>query len=129
MRFVVCIVIGLLVGAIGTATLASILSQRNAYPRALMRVMQHQLGAARDAVRAEGCAGIAHRLTMLDVLSTDITTAFAQGTSRERVFLQYVDDLRKHVDNARRQTGECSARSQALTDIANACEACHRDYR
>ena len=129
MRLVVCLVIGLLVGAISAATLASIMSQRNAYPRALMRVLQHQLGSARDAAREQACEGNPGRLAMLDPLASDIASAFAPDAGRERVFRQYVEDLRRQVDRARQEHGGCAAQNQALADIANACEACHRDYR
>lgn len=129
MKFVVCLFLGLVIGAISAITAASILSHRHAYPRALMRVMQHQLGAARDAVRDSGCDGNPQRLAALDVLSADIATAIPHGTPPERVFVHYLDDLRKQIATARSHVGECGKQAPALTDIANACDACHRDYR
>ena len=129
MKFVVCLFLGLVIGAIGSITAASILSQRDVYPRALMRVMQHNLGTARDAARDSGCAGNPQRLVTLDVLSAEIATAVPHGTPPERVFVQYLDDLGKQIAAARSHAGDCGKQAQALTDIANACDACHRDYR
>ncbi len=129
MRFLVCIVIGLLVGAISATTIASILSQRNAHPRALMRVMQHELAQSREAARAQGCAGIARRLAMLDVLSGAISDALPHASPPDRVFAGYIDGLRRQLDAAGRAGADCPAQAEALTEVANACEACHRDYR
>lgn len=127
MRFVVCLFVGLLVGAIGATTAVAIVSQRHAYPRALMTVLQHELGAARDAARLGTCSDNPRRIATLGMLANDIPRAIPQKDSSQRVFVQYVDDLHKQI--ALTPVANCPAQIQALTDIANACEACHRDYR
>ena len=127
MRYLVCLFIGLAVGAISATTAASILGHRNAHPRALMRVMQHELGDAREAARSRSCADNAGRLATLDVLAGNIATAIPHGDPPDRVFGVYVDDLRKHLATAR--ASDCTAQGAALTEVANACDACHRDYR
>ena len=129
MRFIVCVFIGLVIGAISAITAASILSHRHAYPRALMRVMQHQLGSARDAARDSGCAGNPQRLSTLGILSVEIAAAVPHGNPPERVFVQYLADLRRQIGVATSHASECAKQAHALTDIANACYACHRDYR
>jgi len=127
MRYVICLLIGLAVGAISATTAASILGHRNAHPRALMRVMQHELGEAREATRSRSCADNPRRLATLDVLADGIGTAIPHGDPPDRVFGQYLDDLRKHLTSAR--SSDCKAQAAALAEVANACDACHRDYR
>lgn len=127
MRYLVCLLTGLAVGALCATTAASILGQRNVYPRALMRVMQHELGDAREAARTRACADNARRLATLDVLAGNIAIAIPHGDPPDRVFGVYVDDLRKHLAAAR--AGDCAAEVPALAEVTNACEACHRDYR
>ena len=127
MRYLVCLFIGLVIGALCATTAASILGQRNPYPRALMRVMQHELGDAREAARTRACTDNPRRLATLDVLAGDIATAIPHGDPPDRVFGTYVDDLRKHLATAR--AGDCATQGPALTEVANACDACHRDYR
>lgn len=127
MRFVVCVFVGLLMGAIGATTAVSIVRQRHAYPRALMTLLQHELGAARDAARLNTCSDNRRRLATLDMLASDIPRAIPQDRSSERVFVQYVDDLRKQI--ALTTVADCPTQIKALTDVANACDACHRDYR
>lgn len=129
MRFVVVLVIGILVGAITATTAAAILGQRHAYPRALMRVMQVQFGAARDAARDAACNGNETRLAILDLLAADIGRAIPHGDPPDRVFGQYVDGFRRDVADARGAAGDCKAQADALTRVANACADCHRDYR
>jgi len=127
MRFVVCLFVGLLIGAIGATTATSIVRQRHAYPRALMTLMQHELAAARDAARSGTCSDNPRHIATLAMLANDIPRAVPQNDPPERVFVQYVDDLRKQI--ARAPVADCRTQIQALTDVANACEACHRDYR
>jgi len=47
MRYVVCLVVGVLIGALCAMTVASVLGARNAWPRAVMTVMQHEFAGAR----------------------------------------------------------------------------------
>jgi small-conductance mechanosensitive channel len=129
MRFIVCLLLGLMIGAIAATTAASILRQRHAYPRALMVVMQHELNTARDAAGSQRCANNEHALRKLALLADDIETAIPHGNPPDRVFRQYLDDLRKQVGNANSVAADCTKQAQALTDIKNACDACHRDFR
>ena len=131
MRYIVCLIAGLLVGALFAMTLANALQRRNAWPRAVMTVMQHELGAARDAARAgrcsatDGAAADAH----LGLLGQDLERAFPD-IAEERVFKQYADEFRTAVQKAAAAGGgDCPHRAAALTDVANASDACHRDYR
>jgi cytochrome c556 len=130
MRYIVCLIAGLLVGALFAMTLANALQRRNAWPRAVMTVMQHELVSARDAARSNRCttADNAQADAHLDVLGRDLERAFADD-AQDRVFKQYAEEFRAAVRKAASTGTDCASRATALTEVANACEACHRDYR
>lgn len=131
MRYLVCLIGGALFGALMTLTAANILSQRNAWPRALMTVMQHELGQARDKVRGGQCAipEVASSVAHLRLLSADIEPALLAPGAHDRVFSQYARDLRDAIAAFEATGNDCAVRGQALTKVADACEACHRDYK
>jgi hypothetical protein len=130
MRYLVCLLGGALLGALFAIMLVNVLGQRHAYPKALMTVMQHELGRARDLVRGEQCmtpaaaAAGAH----IALLAADIEPAILPPGAHDRVFRDYANDLRKEIE-AFAASADCPARRAAVTRISNACEACHRDYK
>jgi hypothetical protein len=130
MRYLICFLGGALIGALVAFTAASVLGQRHAWPRAVMTVMQHELGRARDLVHANQCATpeVAAAAAHLDLMAADIESAVLPAGTRDRVFSQYASDLRQAI-TAFSAAGDCAARRDALTKIANACDACHRDYK
>ena len=130
MRYLVCLIGGALIGALLTLTIANILAQRGAYPRALMNVMQRELGRARDLVHDGRCDApeIASAGAHLELIASDIEPALLAPGAHDRVFSQYAADLRKAIDAYKAASG-CPARKAAITDVSNACEACHRDYK
>jgi hypothetical protein len=130
MRYLICLIGGALLGALVAVTIANILGQRNAYPRALMNVMQHELGRARDLVHANQCASpdadaAAARLASM---SKDVEPALLAPGAHDRVFSQYASDLRDAVA-AFAAASDCPGRAEAVTKIGHACDACHRDYK
>jgi hypothetical protein len=130
MRFLVCLVVGAIVGGLFAMTLANALQRRNAWPRALMNVMQHELGDARSAAKGGTCVSPALRQASahLRLLAEDIEPALLAPGDKDRVLSQYTADFRKVV-SAWTPEMACVQQVEALTAIANACEACHRDYR
>lgn len=130
MRYLLCLVAGALFGALLALTAASALQRRNAWPRALMTVMQHELGAAREAARGDRCTAPQARsaLAHLSLLAGDVEGALlAPGTS-DRVFSQYAGELGQRV-TAAAAAADCKTQAAALTEVSDACDACHRDYR
>jgi len=130
MRYLVCLIGGALLGALVAVTIANLLGQRNAYPRALMNVMQYQLGRARDLVHAGQCAtpeanAAAEHLVLI---AGDVEPALLAPGAHDRVFSQYASDLREAVAAFAAAT-DCPARAEAVTRIGHACDACHRDYK
>jgi hypothetical protein len=127
MRYLVCLVLGLLIGAVCAITAANILARRDAYPKGLMTVMQHALKAANATAGKPECVNGDPNLGKLALLSADIQTALPGDGTPDRVFDKYVGDLQQATASALAST--CSERSEALTGVKNSCDACHRDYR
>jgi hypothetical protein len=129
MRYLVCLVLGAIVGALFARTLANALQRRNAWPRALMNVMQHELGDARAAAKGTCPSPILQRTSShLRLFGDDLEPALLTPGSSDRVLRQYIGDFRKAV-SAWDPAVDCRQQAETLTAIANACEACHRDYR
>ncbi|HEY6942105.1 hypothetical protein [Dokdonella sp.] len=130
MRYLVCLVVGVLAGAILAGMYANAMQRRNAWPRALMNVMQHELGAARSAARDGTCAMPSQRRPAdhLRLVADDLDAALLPAGAKDRVLSQYIVDFRAAVAAWDAQ-GPCPRQAEALTTVANACEACHRDYR
>ena len=130
MRYLVCLIVGLVAGAIMASTFINATAQRDAWPRGIMNVMQHERGSARTAARAQACATPAMQSASshLQLLAVDIEPALLAPGTKDRVFSQYTSDLRRALSqwNA---NADCKQQEAALTVVANACEACHRDYR
>jgi len=130
MRYLICLIGGVLLGAMIALTVANAMQRRNAWPRAVMNVMQHELSGARDAARIGQCtsadakASTAH----LALLGQDLERALLAPGANDRVFTQYANDLRETVAKAQ-SAADCPLQSAALSDVSNACDACHRDYR
>ncbi len=130
MRYLVCLIVGLLIGAIAASTFVNATAQREAWPRGIMNVMQHELGNARAAARAQQCAtpAVPAASAHLRLLVADIEPSLLAPGTKDRVFSQYASDLRDAL--AKWDTSaDCAHQGAALTTVANACEACHRDYR
>jgi hypothetical protein len=130
MRYLVCLLGGALLGALLALTVSSILRQRDLWPRTIMTVMQHEVSRARALVHAGQCNGpdaesvVAH----LNLMSGDIEPALLAPGVQDRTFSRYAGDLRKAIA-AFAAAPDCPARSRTLTDLSNACDACHRDYK
>jgi hypothetical protein len=130
MRYLLCLIVGLLAGAIIAGSAGQALSRRHAWPRAVMTVMQHELGTARSAAHAGPCSepAMTKSAAHLRLLTTDLEAALLAPGDKDRVLSQYASEMRAAV--AKWDTGvSCDRQSQALTEISNACDACHRDYR
>lgn len=127
MRYVACLGIGLFVGLLCALMAIGLMRPRDSYPRAMMNVMKHTLGTARNAATGD-CADNEPRLRLLGLLAVDLEPTFLSGADDERVFARYAESLRARIAEAS-AAAACPAQAAALTAIGNACEDCHRDYR
>lgn len=130
LRYAICIVVGLVIGFLLATMLANALQQRSAWPRGLMRVMQHDFSASRNAARGTQCTTpqMAEAAARLRIVGGQLGPALMPAGDNDRVLAQYVQ--RFHDAAAKWDTNaDCPAQAAALSAIGEACEACHRDYR
>jgi hypothetical protein len=130
MRYLVCLFVGLIAGALLASIASSAMARRHAWPRSLMTVMQHDLVDARAAARSGQCKEPANAdaAARLRLLAGDLERALLPAGTKDRVLSQYAGDMRATL--AKWDTGaDCARQTEALTAVANACDACHRDYR
>ena len=129
MRWLVCLLLGVVAGALMASMATSALQRRHAWPRALMTVMQHELAAARHAADEGRCgersAPAAGRLRLL---ANDLEPALLAPGGQDRVLARYAGDLRARLAEWNPQA-PCPAQAAALRAVSQACDACHRDYR
>jgi hypothetical protein len=130
MRYLVCLIIGLAIGALAASMFANVAARRAAWPRGIMNVMQQALGSARTAARSGHCKtrSVPSDSAHLHLLAGDLEPALLAPGSKDRVFSQYATDLRTALEKWD-TNADCARQGEALTAVANACEACHRDYR
>ena len=130
MRYLVCLIAGLFLGALAASMAVNAVARRHAWPRAVMNVMQHELGDARSAAHEKRCQLPATReaAAHLRLLANDIEPALLPPGVKDPVFAKYTSDLRDAL--ARWNTdADCARQGEALSAVAHTCDACHRDYR
>jgi NAD(P)H-dependent FMN reductase len=75
-----------------------------------------------------GAMGGARAVEHLRLIAGDVEPALLAPGAHDRVLSQYASDLRDAVA-AFAAAPDCPARTQAVTKIGHACDACHRDYK
>lgn len=126
MRLVFLLLLGVAIGAIATANITSVLRQRDAYPRGLMNVMQHDLARLRADGKTQRCdAATMSSLQQLRGLAGGIEVAVYAEEPPDPPFAEYARRLRAALPD----TIDCKALPQALDKVGAACDACHRQYR
>ena len=133
MRYIGLVLLGILIGALGTAAALNSLRASTAFPRGVMAVSGYHMGQLRDAVTAEPCrsdAAVAH-MRALRVLAGDIEPAFLPDGMQDATFSRYAREHEKLLDAALAGAAgaECGALKIELGNINDGCKACHRDYK
>jgi cytochrome c556 len=132
MRQLALLLLGIALGSICAVVTVNTLRQRDAYPRGLMQVMQHNYLSLRQNVRSPQCdaAAAGKLLARLRDLTADTESAVYGDANADAPFREYAERTRNAVDAAiQAAPGGCSALGQPLDAIGNACEACHHQYR
>jgi hypothetical protein len=130
-RYLVCLIAGLVMGAVLASIVIDATSQRHAWPRGVMNVLQHDLAEARAATRAGGnCSAPSQDAarTRMQAMAGDLDHALLAPGAKDRVLSRYAEDLRRTLVRWEPHAA-CATQATSLADIANACDACHRDYR
>ncbi|MBB3779364.1 cytochrome c556 [Xanthomonas arboricola] len=130
-RYAFLLVLGILIGLVATVMVARVLqATRNPVPDSLMQVMAYQLRALQSDANAS-CDATRQRarLQSLRLLADELEPAFPD-IGEDRRFGEHASALRTVLDQARRTPpADCAALAAVRTQINDACEACHRDFR
>src|SRR3546814_11179971 len=74
MRVALMILLGLVIGVIGTANVMNALAARNPMPKAVMETMGYHMGELKNAMKAKQCdpVKVQHHLARMESTSSDI---------------------------------------------------------
>jgi cytochrome c556 len=129
MRAALLIVLGLVIGIIGTALSMNALGQRDPLPRAVMSVMAYHMGQLQQAIKTRHCDAPQsdRQLDRLQSAAADIDAAFA-GVGQP-----FADAARRLQERMRQASqaphADCATLAAAIRPVGDACDACHQKYR
>ncbi len=129
MRVALMILLGLVIGAIGTANVMNALAARNPMPKAVMETMDYHLGELKNAIKAKQCdpAKVQHHLARLQSTASDITPVFGID---EKTFTDDATQLQDHLQQAvQTAPATCAALAAAIKPVGETCKSCHQQYR
>jgi cytochrome c556 len=129
MRIALLILLGLVIGVLGTAQVMNTLAARNPMPKAVMATMDYHMGQLGHALKAKQCeaATIQHHLQRLQSTASDITAVFGID---DKGFADEATQLRNHLQQAvQAAPTTCEALAAALKPVGETCKSCHQKYR
>jgi cytochrome c556 len=129
MRVALLILLGLVIGIIGTANVMSTLAARNPMPKAVMDTMDYHMNALSQALKSKQCAAAdtAHHLQRVQSTATDIVPTFGIP---DQPFTDAANLLQTRVQQALQPApADCPALAVAVKSIGDACKSCHDKYR
>jgi cytochrome c556 len=132
MRWLVVLLVGLAVGALGAVTVIGAMRHATPLPKGLMAVTGHQFATLRRQVKAKQCPpGSAQaRLRTLRALGDDVETAFLPTGRDDERFRRHLADYLGTLDAALASPpAHCAALEPVLREVGARCEQCHDDYR
>lgn len=131
MKALLWILLGLVVGAFGMLSAINALRPATAFPKGVMALFQHHLGAARDQVSAGTCdAKLAAHVEALAVIARDVRPAFLPIGEGDEQFGRYADQLLGTAQQALTQDlSNCTVAAEQVGLIGDGCKACHREFK
>ena len=129
MRVALMILLGLVIGVIGTVNVMNTLSERNPMPKAVMHTMGYHMGELSRAIKSKQCTALSASLHLQRILSTssDIVPVFKID---EKAFSDAAMDLQNRTQQALQSTPDnCASLAAAIKPINQACKSCHQKYR
>lgn len=129
MRSAILLMIGLMMGFLGSSFALDALRKQHAFPRGVMIVLGHHHKALKQELAKPVCDAtrVQIQLDALALLGSDIDPAF--GATADPVFTRYASDFRAAVERNRDADAQCQVLAERAKAIGDACNACHRDYR
>ena len=129
MRVALMILLGLVIGIIGTVNVMNALNERNPMPKAVMHTMGYHMGGLTRAIKANQCDApkMQHHLARLESTATDITPAFGMD---DKDFADHARQLQDHLQQAvLAAPTTCAALAAAIKPVNDSCKSCHQKYR
>jgi cytochrome c556 len=129
MRAALLILLGLVIGVIGTVNVMNALAQRNPMPKAVMHTMGYHMGELKQELKANQCdaATIQHHLLRLQSTATDILPTFGIA---DKGFIDDANQLQTRLQQAAASApATCAALASALKPVGETCQSCHQQYR
>lgn len=133
MKILLSLIVGLLAGALLTATVLNIgkLKQGARPHAAAMVTLKYQLGEARKAIEG-GCgeADGTRQLLVMRGMADDVEPLFREQGFDPELFGRHARQMRDRLDVALAlpEDAGCAQRKEALTAVHNSCDSCHRDF-
>ncbi len=129
MRVALMILLGLVIGVIGTVNVMTTLSERNPMPKAVMHTMDYHMRELSHSVKAKQCeaATIQRHLLRLQSTATDIVPVFGID---EKTFTDDAGKLQTRLQEALQAApADCAALARMLKPVGDTCKSCHQQYR
>lgn len=129
MRAALLILLGLVIGVIGTAQVMNALAERNPMPKAVMHTMGYHMGELRQAMKSQQCdaAKIQQHLLRMQSTATDILPTFGIADPEFATDANRLESSLQQAIAAAPAT--CAALTTALKPVGAACHDCHEKYR
>ena len=129
MRVALLILLGLVIGVIGSINVMNTLSARNPMPKAVMETMGYHMGELSHALKAQQCdpARIQQHLLRLQSTASDIVPVFGID---EKAFTDDAGKLQTSLQQAvQAAPSTCATLAEAVKPIGETCKSCHQQYR
>lgn len=129
MRAALLIVLGLVIGILGTAFTMQALSERNPLPGALMVTMGFHRHQLQQAMKGQHCDAATNldQLQHMQWIAADIPAAFPDAP---QPFKDLAGKLHASLQTAAQSApADCSALAATLKPVDQVCQQCHQQYR
>ena len=129
MRVALMLLLGLVIGVLGTAQVMNVLAARNPMPKSVMVTMGYHMGELSHALKARQCdaAKSQHHLERMQSTAADIVPVFGID---EKMFTDKAGELQTRLQQAvQAAPADCAALAAAIKPIGDTCKSCHQQYR
>ncbi len=131
MRYALLIVLGLVIGVVGTVMAMNARNNKPNFARSVMQMQDFHLDALDTNLKQNHCtvADNTPHLQALRALSNDIEPIFLP-IDKEQNFRQKASNLRASIDTLlAAPPADCPAVSAALAKMGHECKSCHEEFR
>lgn len=132
MRMLGMLVLGLLIGALGTVMALNAMKQGVPPGKAVMALTGYHSGQLRRMGESGKCeaAAIASHLGQLRALGNDLEAVFLPTGGDDELFGRHAARYREVLDGVlAAPPAQCEALAAAMRQVGGECKACHQDFR